>query len=230
MSVYLLVHGGFRGAWSWDGVGRALRALGHTVIAPDFPGMGARAHELSADQNVESYADALEDAVAHVSGELTVVAHSFGGLPATLFADRRAGRVSRIVYLDAVVPRDGASNADLFPASVPAWAASVGADGWQVPPPPVEVLGLADRSRELVRSRLTPMPLAAFLQRIRLSGGNEPVARREFVLATGWAANPYRSQALALAADPSWRVAEVACGHDVMLDAPEWTVALLSEG
>ena len=37
-TTFVLVHGSWQGAWSWDGVRDHLRARGHRVIAPALPG------------------------------------------------------------------------------------------------------------------------------------------------------------------------------------------------
>ncbi len=227
MVTYLLVHGAFRGPWWWERVAERLRAAGHEVVSPSLSGLGERAGGLQADQNVDVY---TEDLLAELRGRdlrnVTLVAHSFSGLPATVAADREASRIDRLVYLDAVVPEHGRSNADLFPASVAGWVAGVAETGWRIAPPPVEVLAVNAADREDVRQRMTPMPLAAFLQRIVLSGAVEALPR-EFVLATGWAANPYRAQAERLAGTRGWTVAEIGTGHEVMLDAPDEVAELL---
>src|SRR5262249_49766740 len=38
--TFVLVHGSWQGAWSWDGVRDRLRAHGHRVITPALPGRG----------------------------------------------------------------------------------------------------------------------------------------------------------------------------------------------
>jgi pimeloyl-ACP methyl ester carboxylesterase len=229
MSTFLLVHGAFRGAWSWDRVAAILRERGHEVVVPTLTGQGERAHLLSPLQNVDALAeDVLEELRRRDLREVTLVAHSFGGYPATVAADRAADRIARLVYLDAAVPVDGQSNADASPHAVGTWVAAVARDGWSIPPVPVEVLEVNEADRELVRSRLTPMPITAFLQRVSLTGAVDAIARRDFVLATGWTANPYRAQAERLSREPGWTVTEVGTGHEVMLDAPGWVADFLT--
>ncbi len=41
--------------------------------------------------------------------DATLVGHSYGGMVIAAAADRASGRTSRLVYLDAFVPRDGES-------------------------------------------------------------------------------------------------------------------------
>src|SRR5436190_19666148 len=42
---FVLIHGGFHGAWCWSRTIPELEALGHEAIAIDIPGHRARVHE-----------------------------------------------------------------------------------------------------------------------------------------------------------------------------------------
>jgi pimeloyl-ACP methyl ester carboxylesterase len=228
MTTFLLVHGAFRGAWSWDRVAALLRARGHTVVVPTLTGLGEKAHLLSPRQNVDAYAqDIIGELRCRDLTDVTLVAHSFGGYPVTVAADGEWERVGRLVYLDAAVPVDGQSSVDASPGALAGWARAAGGDGWSVPPVPVEVLEVNAEDRAMVRNRLTPMPITAFLQRISLTGAAARIPRRDFVFATGWAATPYRAQAERLAGEPGWTVTSVNTGHEVMLDAPQWVADFL---
>ena len=44
---FILVHGGFHGAWCWERLVPELEACGHKALAIDLPGHGARAAEES---------------------------------------------------------------------------------------------------------------------------------------------------------------------------------------
>ena len=48
--------------------------------------------------------------------DVVLVGHSYGGMVITGVADRLPGKVAGLVYLDAIVPRDGESLVDLQPA------------------------------------------------------------------------------------------------------------------
>lgn len=229
MGTFVLVHGAFRGAWSWDRVAPLLRARGHEVFVPTLSGQGERAHQLRAGQNLDTYAsDIIAELRSHDLHEVTLVAHSFGGYPMTLAADREVTRIARIVYLDAAVPEEGRSNAESSASGGLHLIAGAGEDGWSVSPMPVEVLEVNEADREFVASRLRPMPLAAFLQRVATSGAVARIERRQFVLATGWKASPFHAQTARLRADPAWTVDEIDSGHEVMLDRPEWVVDYLT--
>jgi pimeloyl-ACP methyl ester carboxylesterase len=98
---FVLIHGGFHGAWCWSRTIPALEDLGHEAIAIDIPGHGDRAHE-------EATMGGRLDAVVSVLREGDVlVGHSGGGLEITRAADAAPELVSHVVYLAAALPLEG---------------------------------------------------------------------------------------------------------------------------
>lgn len=228
MTTFVLVHGAFRGAWSWDRVAAGLRRLGHDVVTPTLTGMGERASLLSPADNLDTYAADICEPLQRLDLRgVTLVCHSFGGYPATLAADREWSRIDRLVYLDAGVPTQGQSAASVSAQAALRWVTSVAEDGWTIPPVDVSALEVNEGDREMLRGRLTPMPITPFLQRVLLSGGVDRIPVREMVVATGWETSPYRAQAETLAARGGWSVSTVGTGHEVMLDDPDWVVEYL---
>jgi len=112
--TFILIHGSWQGAWSWNGVRDRLRAYGHRVITPTLPGRGDISEDRSwigHDDNVAAVLAAL-DADA---GEVILVGHSLGGVVASQVADRRPERIARLVYCAAFVLEDGESASDAMP-------------------------------------------------------------------------------------------------------------------
>lgn len=109
--TYVLIPGGWHGAWSWRPVAERLRAAGHRAITLTLPG-------LNDGDDPSGYR--LTDAVDYVVNEVRrlelpdviLVAHSWGGYPAAGAAHLLVGRVSKIVYFNAVVPMRGKSVVD----------------------------------------------------------------------------------------------------------------------
>jgi len=100
---FVLIHGGFHGAWCWSRVIPELERLGHHAIAIDLPGHGQRRDERS------TLAD-RRDAILEVLMPADVlVGHSGGGYDITLAADAAPERVSHLVYLAAGLPLEGRS-------------------------------------------------------------------------------------------------------------------------
>ena len=78
---FVLVHGGFHGAWCWDKLVPELEAFGHEALAIDLPGSGERLEEKA---NHASWRAAFRDVVE--DGDV-LVGHSQGGFAISLAAD-----------------------------------------------------------------------------------------------------------------------------------------------
>lgn len=116
MASILLIHGSWHGAWCWHKVVPRLRAMGHTVYAPDLPSHG-RDWTPPAQVTLQSYVDCVTRLVDASPEPLTVVAHSRGGLVLGALCEARPGKVTRAVYLAAVLLKDGQKVFDLLPAA-----------------------------------------------------------------------------------------------------------------
>jgi pimeloyl-ACP methyl ester carboxylesterase len=106
MTRLILVHGGVHGSWCWDRVLEPLRALGHQVETLDLPGRGADADRV-ATVTLQDWVDRVSAQVDAGATPVTLVAHSMGGITASVVADLRPEDIARVVYVAAVVPRDG---------------------------------------------------------------------------------------------------------------------------
>nr|WP_246486972.1 hypothetical protein [Kribbella qitaiheensis] len=127
-----------------------------------------------------------------------------------------AGRITRLVHLDAYVPRDGES----------CW--SLTSDGYrQLFANGAATTGYAVHPRDGADPRTRPHPLASFLQAIRLTGAAAQVPRREFVFCSGWDGTPFTELRTRLEEDPEWQVHHLPTAHDAMREAPEAVAALL---
>jgi pimeloyl-ACP methyl ester carboxylesterase len=203
------------------GLTRKGKRAGHTVHALTLTGLRPDDDAATvATANLDTHADDVLRLLdrAQITGA-TLVGHSYAGMVIAAAADRAAGRISRLVHLDAFVPRDGeswwsATNQyfrDVF-------AAGAATTGYSVRPP--------DGGRGDTRRR--PHPLASVLQTIRLTGAVAQVPRREFIYCSGWEdQTPFAALRGRLQADPDWRVHDLPTGHDAMHEAPEAVAALL---
>jgi len=98
---FVLVHGGFHGAWCWNRTIPELERLGHQAIAVDLPGHGARVGEpVTMPGRLEAVASVIEE------GDV-LVGHSGGGFEITRAADAAPEKVRHVVYLAAAFPREG---------------------------------------------------------------------------------------------------------------------------
>ena len=231
MANYVLVHGAWSGAWSWSEIVPALRAAGHTVHAPTLTGLGERSHLCGRD-GLAGLALHVEDVVAEMEWfdlqDVILVGHSYGGMVITGAASRAAERVRALVYVDAFVPADGQSLADLRgPGAQADLEAQAAANNGTIPP-----IGHAPRDEPTATTianarRRRPMDAAHFLDKMRLSGAERAVGRRTYIYATLNAPTTFTRFHEALKDDPAWTVHEVPTSHLVMQDDPGGTVRLL---
>ena len=192
MSTFVIVHGAFGGGWEWTRVARILRDQGHDVWTPTLTGLGDRAHLAHRGVGLSTH---IRDVLALLELEdlrrVVLCGASYGGMPVTGAADGAPERVAGVVYVDALVPRDGQSALDLLPASfrasVAARSRSRARGAWNVPVP-LQVLpprgGIPDERWSHYVSRLVPQPAATFSDAIRLTGAVDGLPRG-FVRCTG---------------------------------------------
>src|SRR5580700_2579463 len=103
---FVLVHGGYHGAWCWEGL---LPFLEGPVLAVDLPGRGNR--PMSYDQvTIEGSADSVvRDIDAAGLGRVVLVGHSLGGATLPAVAGRLGPRVAHLVFVSCLVVADGGS-------------------------------------------------------------------------------------------------------------------------
>jgi len=106
MARLILIHGGGHGAWCWHRTLEPLRVAGHRVEPIDLPGRGADA-DRAATVTLDDWVRHLSSTIDGGPTPVVLVAHSMGGVTASQLAERRPADVARIVYVAAVVPRDG---------------------------------------------------------------------------------------------------------------------------
>lgn len=106
--TFVLVHGAFQTASSWDAVSERLEAKGHAVVAVNLPGRNAAGEEASL-VSLSAYIDIVAEAVTAAGEPVILVGHSFGGMTITGVADRKPEAIDHLVYVAAYVPRSGES-------------------------------------------------------------------------------------------------------------------------
>jgi pimeloyl-ACP methyl ester carboxylesterase len=113
VSTYVLIPGGWHAAWCWWPVAKRLRAAGHHAIALTLPGL-----DDGDDPSGYRLTDAVDYVVSQVRGlqlDVILVAHSWGGYPATGAAEILTDKVRKVIYFNALVPVRGRSLVDDHP-------------------------------------------------------------------------------------------------------------------
>jgi pimeloyl-ACP methyl ester carboxylesterase len=233
MTTYLLVHGAWSGGWIWSRVAPILRKARHDVFTPTLTGLGERAHLANPDIDLSTH---IQDVVAILECEdlqrVVLVGHSYGGMVITGVAERTAERLSHLVYLDAFVPQDGQSLADLVSPDLAASfeeGVRLNGDGWRIPPPPPDWSGVTDEAdQRWIQSRLTPQPIKTMFEPVRLSNPEAAELPRTYVYCNNPAMGLFDRFASRARAE-GWRYQVLSTCHAANVTAPNQVADLLLE-
>ena len=106
--TFVLVHGAFETQEIWRAVREGLEQAGQHVITVDLPGRDGDA--TPADQlTLDLYRETVERRIAGLGEPAILVGHSFGGITISNVAEHRPEQVRTLVFLAALLPRDGDS-------------------------------------------------------------------------------------------------------------------------
>ncbi len=93
--------------------------LGHSVWTPTLTGLGERTHLLSQQIVLDTHIlDVAGLVTAEELSDVTLVGHSYSGMVVTGVADRVPDCIQHIVYLDALIPRNGDTAFAILPPSL----------------------------------------------------------------------------------------------------------------
>ena len=112
MSQFLLVHGGFHGAWCWRKTVAELEKRGHRAKAIDLPGQGEDQTPLT-KVTLGTMVDKIVAEMAGLPGQVVLVGHSLGGIAISVTGETVPERIKALVYLSAFLPRDGEALQDI---------------------------------------------------------------------------------------------------------------------
>lgn len=242
MATFVLVAGAWLGGWAWDGVTRRLRQAGHDVYPVTLTGLGERKHLARPEVGLETH---ISDIVNVIEVEdlrdVTLVGHSYGGVPVTGTSDRVAERIASVVYIDSgPIPVDTAY-IDFDPESRDATEQQVAreGDGWLLPPMSRDDLigAIPDLDPERVsaiQARMTPQPFATYTEPLRLTNPARAWLPKVAILNSFPEAAVREMMAAGhpmgvMLAGPEWRFVELPTSHWPMFSRPEELAAVLGE-
>jgi pimeloyl-ACP methyl ester carboxylesterase len=233
MKIYLFIHGALRGAWLWDRVIPLIQKKGGAkAIAIDLPGHGKRAAE-RAGVDMSAY---INDIISYIKkqnlSDIVLVGHSMSGIIISRVVEEVPERIRHLVYLAAVVPRDGDALIDLLTKERQETLRKLEGKA-------TEIYGTLDALRPLYFTdlpdgeekdsflkQLTPQPLAAFFEKIPLKRFYSLKIPRTYVLGLRDKSLPpelTRGFAERLGVKPI----EIDAGHDMMISRPEEVAEVL---
>ena len=229
MATFVMVHGSWHGGWCWKRVVPFLTMRGHDVHTPTLSGCAEHAHTATAALNLDAH---IEDIRAFLFmndlDDVILVGHSSAGMVITGVVDRIAERVSRLVYFDAFVPRDGDSLAALTgrsarpPDAVAANSGPAVSGIERLPPITAAELGATmEIDSGWLTPRLTPAPAGPAYQPLRLRTDAFARKAKSYIFCREGSGRFQRFASEARAA--GWDYHELDAGHDAMITKPRAT-------
>jgi pimeloyl-ACP methyl ester carboxylesterase len=231
--VFVLVHGAWHGGWCWRRVAEALRSAGHMVFTPTLTGLGERAHLLHPGLTVEDFAtDVAKVIEAEELERVILVGHSFAGGPITVVADRMPEALKWLVYVDAVLPKDGESAFDSLDSTTVAHRIKLAREssgGLTIPAPSPAAFGVIDaQDAAWLERRLTPHPLNSYQTPIRLTHPLGNGIPKTYLACSDPVYEPLVPTHEWVKRQDGWRYLEFASGHDAMIIRPKALAEVLA--
>lgn len=172
MTNFVFVHGGMIGGNCFKKLRKILESKKHTVLTPTLTGLGERKHLSHRDVDLETHIeDVLNTIFYEEMDNLVLVGHSYGGMVITGVADRIPHKIKKLVYVAAVLPKDGESMFDAVGFEISSFltnSANLG-NGWEVPAGSPEGYGIYDKeTAKWFEKMSTPHPIKSFQQKLHL--------------------------------------------------------------
>jgi pimeloyl-ACP methyl ester carboxylesterase len=228
MSTFVLVHGAWQTAGTWDLLVPLLKKQGHQVVTPSLSGLGANQSQLTPDITLLQHVEDVSLALSKLPDKVILVGHSYAGMIISGVVETKPAQVQRLVFIDAFIPEDGQSVLDLLPAETGAYFRTVAkehGDGWRLPggEGQLDLWGLKQgEARDFVRARLCDFSLRCFEQPLPLPANRKAGIPSTFVsaVAEGYPAKPFFQPFASKARASGWEVAELNTGHDCHVERP----------
>ena len=232
MATFVIAHGAWSAGWAWKKMRPLMRARGHTLFTPTYTGIGELTHLAKPDVNLSTHvADVLGVLEYEDLSGIVLVGHSYGGMVATVVADRASERIAHLVYLDAFVPRDGQAIFDLVGTETARGmreGAKLKGEGWRVPPNPLPPdTSEADVAWALPRRVM--QPIATFEEAARLTGAVERLPRTYIYCRKGGPGDMFAQFAKRAQSEPGWNYRELDASHNPHITMPDVLAQVFDE-
>jgi pimeloyl-ACP methyl ester carboxylesterase len=230
MSTFVLVHGAWQAASTWDLVTPILQAAGHAVTIPRLTGLENDSQLLSPVIGLQTH---IDDVIRVLNREnlqdVTLVGHSYAGMIITGVAEHALDRLSQLVYVDAFIPSDGQSTLDLLSEKITQMfrqQADATGEGWRLRAGEgqLDLWGLKPgANRDFVRSRLSDFSLRCFEEKVKLPANAAAKLPRTYIacVAEAYPARPIFQQFGDRAKWEGWKYHELLTGHDCHVEMPD---------
>jgi pimeloyl-ACP methyl ester carboxylesterase len=228
MSTFVLVHGAWQSAGTWDLLAPLLEKSGHRTVTPILSGLGTDQSRLSPDITLRQHVEDVLLELSRLPDKVILVGHSYAGMIISGVAESNPSQIQRLVFLDAFIPEDGQSVLDLLPQEIGTYFRSVAqehGDGWRLPggESQLDLWGLpSGEARDFVRARLCDFSLRCFEEPLPLPANRKARIPATYVscVAETYPAKQFFQPFAAKARAFGWPVAEVNTGHDCHVERP----------
>lgn len=229
MSTFVLVHGAWQSAGTWDLLTPLLQKSGHEVVTPTLSGLGTDPNPLSDAITFHQHVQDVSRAVSKCRGKVILVGHSYAGMIISGVAETNPDQIARLIFVDAFIPDHGQSALDLLPAAIVDYfrdTARQHGNGWRLPAGEgqLDLWGLKPgNARDFVRDRLCDFTLRCFEGPIDLPTDQKRSLPATFVqcAAEDYPARPFFAPFADKARALGWHVVEVPTGHDCHVERPQ---------
>ena len=235
MLTFVLVHGAWQSAGTWDLLAPSLEQRGHRVIRPVLSGLGTDQSNLSPNITLLQHVEDVSLVLSGSPDKVILVGHSYAGMIISGVAERNPTQIRRLVFLDAFIPEDGQSVMNLLPPEIGAYFRGVArdhGDGWRLPSGEghLDLWGLKPgKTRDFVRARLCDFSLHCFEEPLRLPANRKASIPATFVasVAEEYPARRFFAPFAGKARAAGWEVAELETGHDCHVERPSEVADIL---
>ncbi|MFJ9024198.1 alpha/beta fold hydrolase [Streptomyces sp. NPDC102259] len=236
-TTFVLVHGAWHDGRSWNRVAPLLTAQGHRVFTPSLTGHGDKAHLLSPEVGLTTHVGDIVGLIhEHDLHDIVLVGHSYAGMVISSVANRVPERISRLLYIDAMVPTHGENAIDVMPLTQVLIDGAVGHDQpWRIPPlpqfpAPMGLFGVTDPDDiAWLKTTLADESVLCFQQPAEMDNPAQASIPRAHILCIGNEPEGITRRPipkLQPSGEPS-RVYTLNTGHDAMITKPAELSTLL---
>ena len=228
MPIFVLVHGAWQSAATWDLLTPLLQEQGHTVVTPILSGLGTAETLLSPDVSLAQHIRDVCSELLKFKQPVVLVGHSYAGMIISGVAEQVPSMVEHLVFLDAFIPNDGQCALDLLPTEIGRYFQSIAREhgaGWRLPAGEgqLDLWGLnPGEARDFVSARLCDFSLRCFQEPICLPNDRKSRLPGTFVscVADGYPAKPFFQPFADTALSYGWHVIQMDTGHDCHVERP----------
>lgn len=168
-SAFVLVHGAFRGGWIWQKVQRILQSKNFETFAPSLTGAGEKVHLLSAEITLETWIWDIVNLLKYKDlTDVVLVGHSQGGIVIQAVAEEVSEKVSKMIFIDAPVLRDGECALDILPQEIREKFGKIKKNALIQPTLITADEYFSDKETAWFNERLTAVPTNPSMQKIKV--------------------------------------------------------------